>query len=291
MRRRILDAFEQAERRPELAREYLTFVVVGAGPTGVELAGAMVEIAVHALAQEFDRIEASQARVVLVEGADAVLPPYPPDLQRSARRQLEELGVEVRLGAQVSGIEDAAVRLDDGTRIAARTVLWAAGVTASPLGAMLDAELDESGRVRVERDLSLPGHPEVFIVGDLARIEDDDGDTVPGLAPAAMQEGRHAAKQILAAIDGRPRAVFRYRDRGTLATIGRARAVANLPRIRFSGWLAWLAWLLIHVFYLIGFRNRVFVLLSWAWSYLTFRRGSRIITHIAPSPPRSDRDS
>jgi len=279
IRRRILDAFEQAERRPDLADEYLTFVVVGAGPTGVELAGAMMEIAVHALSREFDRIDPSRARVILVEGAEHVLPTYPASLEESARRQLEELGVEVRTGLLATDIGARQVTLSDGSTIATRTVLWAAGVRASPLGEMLGAERDQAGRVRVEPDLSLPGHREVFVAGDLAAIE-CDGKPVPGVAPAAMQEGRHAARQILADIDGRTRSPFRYRDKGALATIGRARAVADLPRLRFTGFAAWLAWLGIHIFFLIGFRNRVFVLLSWAWNYATFRRGARIITHI-----------
>lgn len=284
MRRRILDAFEQAERHPHRADEYLTFVVVGAGPTGVELAGAMIEIAVHALAEEFDRIDVGRARVVLVEGAASVLPSFPESLRESARKQLEDLGVEVRLGARVTGITEGAVTLSDGTEIATRTVLWAAGVEASSLGRALGADCDRAGRVRVEPDLSLPGHPEVFVAGDLASLE-VDGDPVPGLAPAAIQEGKHVARQILADLQGRPRKPFRYRNRGTLATIGRARAVADLPRLRFSGWPAWIAWLAIHVFFLIGFRNRVFVILSWGWNYLTFRRGSRIITGVGRSDP------
>ena len=279
IRRRLLGAFEKAERYPELASEYLTFVVVGAGPTGVELAGAVIEIAVHALAEEFDHIDPARARVVLVEGTEHVLPSYPEQLRLSARQQLEDLGVDVRTGARVIQIDDASVTLDDRTSIPTRTVLWAAGVMASSLGAALGGNLDRAGRVKVEPDLSLAGHPRVFVIGDLASIT-IDGVQVPGIAPAAIQQGRHVARQISADIAGVPRRAFRYRNKGSLATIGRARAVADLPRLRFSGFPAWLAWLGIHIFFLIGFRNRAFVFLSWAWSYVTFRRGSRIITEI-----------
>jgi NADH:quinone reductase (non-electrogenic) len=275
IRRRILLAFEQAELHPEDAPRLLTFVVVGGGPTGVELAGAMIEIAVHALGAEFDVIEPSRARVVLVEGAPHVLPVYPETLSESARSQLESLGVEVRTDALVSSIDEGGVILTDGSRIDAGTVLWAAGVAASPLGTMVGGETDRTGRVAVETDLSVPGHPEVFVVGDLARSEG-----VPGVAPAAMQMGRHAARMVMADTEQRPRTPFRYRNKGSLATIGRARAVADFGWMRFSGFVAWAAWLGVHIFYLIGFRNRFFVFVSWAWSYLTFRRGARIITGV-----------
>nr|PZN33277.1 MAG: FAD-dependent oxidoreductase [Actinomycetota bacterium] len=273
MRRRILAAFEEAELHPERADRLLTFVVVGAGPTGVELAGALTEIAVHAMSREFRRIDPSRARVILVEGADRVLPPYPEDMSESARRQLEGMGVEVLTGTVVAGVDSGGVTLADGTRIEAATVLWAAGVQASPLGAKLGVPLDRAGRVEVTEDLSLPDHPEVFVVGDLARV-----DGVPGVAPAAIQMGKHAARMIRADLEGRPRQPFRYRDKGSLATIGRARAVANLGKVRFGGFLAWVAWLAVHIWYLIGFRNRFLVFLNWAWNYLTFRRGARIIT-------------
>ena len=294
MRRRILEAFEYAERHPDQREQALTFVVVGAGPTGVELAGAMIEIAVHALRAEFDAIDPTDARVILVEAGQHVLPTYPDSLRESARRQLEDLGVEVRTGAMVVGIDDNGVDFDDGTRIAARTVLWAAGVKASPLGGVLGAPLDRAGRVLVEPDLSLPGHPEIFVAGDLAAIE-SDGKPVPGVAPAALQQGQHVARAIMADLRNEPRVPFRYHDKGSLATIGRARAVADLPRLRFGGLLAWLAWMGIHVFFLIGFRNRVFVMLAWAWNYITFRRGARIITEVgiipradtSPPEPRS----
>jgi NADH:ubiquinone reductase (H+-translocating) len=283
MRQRILAAFEEAERNPHDAERLLTFVVVGAGPTGVELAGALVEIAVHSLGDDFDVIDPTRARVVLVEGAPDVLPVYPDDLSRSAHRQLETLGVEVLTGAMVEEIDPGGVTLTDGHRIDAGLVLWAAGVQASSLGEMLGVETDRSGRVPVQDDLSIPDHPEVFVTGDLATVPG-----VPGVAPAAMQMGRHAARMIYADIAGGARSSFAYRDKGSLATIGRARAVADFGRIRFGGLVAWLSWLAIHIFFLIGFRNRVLVLISWAWSYLTFRRGARIITGVPPLPEKGE---
>lgn len=273
IRRRILAAFEEAERRPEEAGRLLSFVVVGAGPTGVELAGALIEIAVHSLGAEFDVIDPARARVVLVEGAPRVLPVYPERLSESARRQLESLGVEVVTGSLVDSVDERGVTLQGGRRIEAGTVLWAAGVEASGLGSALGVELDRAGRVPVEADLSVPGRREVFVVGDLAAVPD-----VPGVAPAAMQMGRHAGEMIAADLSGGERRHFAYRNKGSLATIGRARAVADFGWLRFSGFPAWLSWLAIHIFYLIGFRNRFFVVLSWTWNYLSFRRGARIIT-------------
>jgi NADH dehydrogenase len=270
MRARVLGAFERAEADPDDAVRLLTFIVVGGGPTGVELAGALAEIAVHALGQEFDVVDPSTARVILIEGTDRVLPPYVSRLSESAKHQLGELGVEVKTSALVSHIDDRGVTLASGERIDAGTVLWAAGVEASPLGAML-GEVDRAGRVLVAPDLSIPGHPEVFVAGDLAFVEG-----VPGVAPAAMQMGRHVGR-VIATGERQP---FRYQDKGSLATIGRARAVADIRGIRFSGFPAWFAWLAIHIFYLIGFRNRFFVLAGWAWHYLTFRRGARIITGV-----------
>ena len=284
MRQRVLAAFERAERDPEQAEQLLTFLVIGGGPTGVELAGALVEIAVHSLGDEFDVIDPARARVILVEGATHVLPVYPETLSRSARRQLETLGVEVVTGVLVDDIDEAGVTLSDGRRIEAGTILWAAGVQASPLGALLGAGTDRSGRVVVEPDLTVPGHPEVFVVGDLAQSPD-----VPGVAPAAMQMGRHAGRMIAADLARAERTAFRYRNKGSLATIGRARAVADFGRLRFGGFLAWVSWLAIHIFYLIGFRNRFFVLISWAWSYVTFRRGARIITGVPRLPGPEDR--
>lgn len=270
MRARMLRAFEQAESFPEDSERLLTFVVVGAGPTGVELAGAISEIAVHGMGKEFNAVDPASARVVLVEGTDRVLPPYPASLSDSARRQLEDLGVEVKTDALVSEIDDQGVTLSSGERIEAGTVLWAAGVEASPLGAIL-GEVDRAGRIIVESDLSVPGHPEVFVAGDLAAVEG-----VPGVAPAAIQMGRHVGKIIKSG----ERTPFRYRDKGSLATIGRARAVADIRGLRFGGFLAWASWLAIHIFFLIGFRNKFFVLAGWAWHYLTFRRGARIITGV-----------
>jgi NADH dehydrogenase len=283
MRQRVLAAFERAERDPDHVEQLLTFVVIGGGPTGVELAGALVEIAVHSLGEEFDVIDPAQARVILVEGASHVLPVYPEVLSESARRQLETLGVEVVTGTLVDEIDDEGVNLSDGRRIDAGTILWAAGVLASPLGALLGAVTDRSGRVAVAPDLSVPGHPEVFVPGDLALYPD-----VPGVAPAAMQMGRHAGRMISSDLAGEERTAFRYRNKGSLATIGRARAVADFGRLRFGGFLAWVSWLAIHIFYLIGFRNRFFVLISWAWSYVTFRRGARIITGVPRLPGPKD---
>lgn len=273
IRRLTLSAFEKAEADPADITKCLTFVVVGAGPTGVEMAGAMAEIAIHSMEREFKNIDPSQSRVILIEGAEHVLPVYPEDLSEKARRQLESLGVEVMTGSLVDMIDSSGVTMKDGSRIDSETVVWAAGVKASPLGKMLDAELDRSGRVLVEPDLSLPDHPRVFVSGDLATLPD-----VPGVAPAAMQMGRHAARMIAADIKAKDRKPFRYRNKGSLATIGRARGVADFGSIRFSGFPAWAAWLGVHIFYLIGFRNRVLVLISWAWSYVSFRRGARIIT-------------
>jgi NADH dehydrogenase len=282
IRRRVLLAFEQAEREPEPAaqRALLTFVVVGAGPTGVELAGALAEIASHTLAADFRHIAPESARVVLVEALPTVLPPYAPSLRASARRQLERLGVEVRTGAPVTTIDAEGV-VAGGERIASRTVLWSAGVAASPLGRALGAPVDRAGRVEVSPELTVPGHPEVAVVGDLAAVRQPGGGLVPGVAPAALQAGRHAARNVRRALAGAPLLPFRYRDKGMLATIGRAAGVADVFGLRFSGLAAWALWLFVHVFFLIGFRNRVAVILQWAWSYLTFKRGARLITDTA----------
>lgn len=278
IRSRVLFAFEAAERDPDATRRHawLTFVVVGGGPTGVELAGAVAEIARHALAKDFRHIDPAQARVILLEGTDRVLPSFATPLPEKARRQLEHLGVDVRTGQIVTAIDAEGVAVGPD-RIEARTVLWAAGVAASPLARSLGAELDRAGRVRVARDLTLPGRPEVAVIGDLAHF-DQDGTLVPGVAPAAIQEGKHAAANVLRALRGEPLLPFRYLDKGSLATIGRAAGIAQIGRLRLSGWIAWLAWLFIHIFFLIGFRNRVLVLFSWAWSYMTYDRGARLIT-------------
>ena len=278
VRRRVLTAYEAAEREgdPERRRAWLNFVVVGAGPTGVELAGALAEIAQHAMARDFRHIDPTQARVILVEGQDRVLAAYPPPLSAAAAQQLRTLGVEIHTGSRVTAIDDTGVSLGD-ERIPSRTVLWAAGLAASPLARSLGVPLDRAGRVLVGPTLTIPGHEEVFVIGDLAHLE-QDGQLVPGVAPAAIQEGRHAAKNIEQALVGQPLLPFRYRDKGSLATIGRAAAVAMFGRFSLRGFAAWLAWLAIHILFLIGFRNRLFVMLSWAWSFLTFQRGSRLIT-------------
>jgi len=302
IRRRMLFAFEAAEREdedPVARREWLTFVVVGAGATGVEIAGALIEVAKKTLAADFRHIDPQNARVIVVEGGPRVLSAYPEVLSTKARQQLEDLGVEVRTGAVVTKIDEhgVVVKVSDGTpheeRINARTVLWGAGVKASPLGASLAAPLDRAGRVKVTPNLSVPGHPEIFVVGDLAAVE-NDGKPVPGVAPAAMQMGRYAAGIVLRRVDGRPPEEddpFEYLDKGSLATIGRRKAVADLPGgIRLSGFIAWAAWLAIHIFFLIGFRNRVLVMINWAWSYFTFQRGARLITggHMPALDGKSD---
>ena len=278
IRRRILSAFEraEAETQPGVRRALLTFAIVGGGPTGVELAGTLAEIARHTLASEFRRIDPRSARVLLLEAGPRVLSTFPETLSARAERHLERLGVEVRTGGAVEAIDANGLRCA-GERIEARTVLWAAGVAASPLGRMLGAPLDRAGRVQVAPDLSVPGRPGVFVAGDLAALAREDGRPVPGVAPAAKQMGRHAASAIRAHFAGRATQPFRYRDYGNLATIGRMAAVVDLGRLRLSGVLAWWFWLLAHVFFLIGFRNRIAVLLDWTWSYWTYQRSARII--------------
>jgi len=277
IRRRVLLAFERAEREgdPEGRRRWLTFVVVGGGPTGVEMAGAFAEIARNTLARDFRRIDPRTARVILVEAGPRVLPAYPDELSEKAKLQLEALGVQVWTASPVTEVDGEGVQVG-GDRIASRTVVWAAGVAASPLARSLGAPLDRAGRVPVLPDLSVPGHPSVLVIGDLACLE-QDGRPIPGVAPAAIQMGVHAARNVLHALRGEPLAPFRYRDKGQLATIGRRRAVAVLGAVRLSGLVAWLAWLGIHVFFLIGFRNRFVVMFTWAWAYLTYDRSARLI--------------
>ena len=279
VRRRMLLAFEAAEREPDRARRdaWLTFVIVGGGPTGVELAGAMAEISGHLLAKDFRHLGRDHARVLLVEAGPRVLATFPEQLSARSQRDLEQLGVEVRTNARVSDIDDQGATVA-GEPIHARTVIWAAGVAASPLARSLGAPLDRAGRVEVKPDLSIPNAPEVFVAGDLAAVKDKHGQPVPGVAPAAMQEGRAAAKNVRRQLEGKPTEAFAYFDKGSLATIGRARAVADIHGFKLGGFLAWLTWLLIHITYLIGFRNRLFVLASWSWTYLTYDRGSRLIT-------------
>ena len=277
IRARVLTAFERAEATddPAARLEWLTFPIVGAGATGVELAGTLAEIARHTLKREFRRIDPATARVLLVEAGPRVLPTFPPSLSAKAQRQLEHLGVIVRTGRPVTQVDDRGVRIGE-EMIGARTVLWAAGVAASLLGATLGVEVDRAGRVRVTAELGAPGHPEVFVVGDMAAVPDGTG-PVPAIAPAAKQMGRYAAKAILARLSGRRIGPFHYTDFGSLATIGRMAAVVEFGRLRLSGVLAWWIWLTAHIYFLIGFRNRLVVLIDWAEAYWSYRRGARII--------------
>jgi NADH dehydrogenase len=279
IRKRVLTAFERAELEsdPGVRQSWLTFIVVGAGPTGAELAGALSEIARHTLVRDFRNFDPSDARILLLEAGSRVLSAYPESLSRKAKRQLERLGVEVRLDTVVTEIDSQGVTVGED-RIQARTVVWAAGVAASPIGASLGAPLDRSGRVMVNPDLTLPGYANVFVVGDLAHLE-KDGSLIPGIAPAAIQQGKHAARNVGRAIQGSPLESFHYKDRGSMATLGRKSAVAELGGVRLSGFTAWLSWLFIHIFFLIGYRNRLVVLFEWSKSYLTFQRSARLILH------------
>ena len=280
IRRRVLLAFEAAEREPdsELRRRHLTFVVIGGGPTGVELAGAIAELASYVLARDFRAINPESTRVVLLEGGPRILNTFAPQLSDRALRSLAGMGVEVRTGAQVTHIDEEGILLGS-ERIRAATVLWAAGVGAAPLPKDLAVPVDRAGRARVERDCSLPGHPEIYCIGDAAAFLPEIGKApLPGVSAVAMQQGRFVARQIGRRIDGRPLESFVYRDKGSMATIGRSRAVAEIGKIRLSGFIAWFAWLLVHIYYLVDFRNRTIVIINWAWSYLTYRRGARLIT-------------
>jgi NADH:ubiquinone reductase (H+-translocating) len=279
IRRRILLAFEMAEREAliEGKRPMLNFVIVGGGPTGVELAGSIAEIAQKVMAKDFRGIDPTRARVVLLEAGQRILPAYPEDLSRSAERQLRHLGVDVLIGRAVTGIQPGKVLVGEEV-MASNVTLWAAGVKASPLGNILGAPTDRAGRVKVSQDLSLRGHPEVFVVGDLADIKDKAGKPVPGVAPAAIQQGKAAAKNVWRSIQGKPRQDFYYLDKGNLATIGRAAGIAEFGRLHLSGVIAWIFWLTVHIFFLIGFRNRVLVFIQWAWAYFTFESGARLIT-------------
>jgi NADH dehydrogenase len=292
IRRRVLLAFELAERNAERkkaehqdaggeASSPLQFVVIGGGPTGVELAGTLAEIARHALNHEFRNIDPRLSRILLIEGGPRVLPAYSEELSRKAEAQLRRLGVEVRTSHMVTGIEPGAVWVGD-ERIPSQVVLWAAGVAASPLGRKLGVAIDRAGRVLVQPDLSIPGHPNVFVVGDLAALPDENGKMLPGVASVAIQEGQAVADNIARDLNSQPqsqpRRNFRYNDKGSLATIGRAAAVAQFGKFELSGYFAWLAWLFVHIFFLIGFRNRLIVMIQWAWSYLTYERGARLIT-------------
>ena len=280
IRRRILMAFETAERQAIARRPPmpLNFVVVGAGPTGVELAGAISDITRQYLSKEFRAMDPRQSRIILLEGGPRVLPTYPEDLSASAERQLTQMGVEVRTSAMVTNIEPGVVSVGK-EKIPAAVILWGAGVSASPLGKMLGVPTDKAGRVIVQPDLSVPGHPEVFVTGDLASAKRSNGQPVPGVAPAAIQMGKFAARQIKNILAGKPRQKFEYLDKGSLATIGRSHAIADFPgKIHISGYFAWLAWLFVHLLFLISFRNRFFVLTEWAWAYITYNHGARLIT-------------
>jgi len=287
IRRRIFLAYEAAEREsdPAAQRDWLTFVVVGAGPTGVELAGALGEIGLHTLAKDFRSIDSTDVRVLLFEGGDRVLSTYPEKLSNAAMKSLAKRHVEVRVDSRVTAIDDRGVVVQTGDkseRVGARTVLWAAGVKASPLAASLGAPLDKAGRVMVEPDLSIPKHPEVFVIGDLAHMI-SKGKQVPGVAQGALQGGKHAAKIIRAAVDGHPkRPAFKYWDKGNMATIGRASAVVATERVALHGRIAWMAWWVVHIYFLVGFRNRFLMVAHWAWSWLSYQRGSRLITGEIP---------
>ncbi|HZP70698.1 MAG TPA: NAD(P)/FAD-dependent oxidoreductase [Pseudolabrys sp.] len=279
LRRRILLAFERAENEadPEERRRLMTFVVIGGGPTGVEMAGAIAELAKRALASDFRSINPFCARIILVEGASRLLAPFHPSLSDAARSSLEQIGVEVRLGAAVTQCSCEGVDLGDEF-IATQTIVWAAGVMASPAGRWIGAATDRAGRVKVRGDLSVPDHPDIFVIGDTAAATGPDGATLPGVAPVAKQQGQYIARALVARHRGRTAAAFRYRDFGLLATIGRSRAVAQFGGLRLSGLSAWLLWSVVHVYFLIGFRNRFVVALNWAWNYVTYQRGSRLIT-------------
>jgi len=286
IRGRVLLAFEEAEkaRSVEERKALLTFVIVGGGPTGIEMAGAIAELARYALARDFDHINPQLASIILVEAGPRLLAQFDPEISRKAVSPLERLGVQVLCNQRVTDITPAGVQMGD-TFLPARTVIWAAGVAPSPLAKDLGVPLDRTGRVLVNQDLTIPGHPNVYVIGDLAAVAWPDHGTVPGMAPAAMQEGRHAAANILRQMDGKPPLPFQYKNKGMMATIGRASAVVDLGRTKFSGGFAWLTWLFVHIMYLIGFRNRILVLFQWAWSYLTYGRGARLI--IGPTHPRT----
>jgi NADH:ubiquinone reductase (H+-translocating) len=285
IRRRFLTTFELAENTADEAERAAlqTIVIVGGGPTGVELAGLMSTIARDVMHDDFRRIDTRQTRILLLEGGSRLLSAFPANLSEEALREVRELNVEVRLDSIVSRIEPGAVYVGD-ERIATHTVFWAAGNAASPLGKMLGAPLDRAGRVQVQPDLSVPGHPELFVVGDLAAITDVEGKGVPAVAPAANQEGKRAARNILRTLRNQERKPFRYRNKGNLATIGRHRAIADFGKVEFTGIVAWLLWLFVHIMYLVGFRNRLTVLLQWAWAYFAYQRGSRLILSGTATP-------
>ena len=279
IRRRVLLAYERAERETDPARQRaeLTFVVIGGGPTGVEMAGALAEIAKHSLARDFRHFDPGSARIILLEGGPSILTAFPEPLREAAHRDLLKLGVEVRLNSVVTHVAPGVVTMGRDS-IESHTVLWAAGVSASPLGASLGVPLDRAGRVRISPELTIPGASNVFVIGDLASLDDRDGRPLPGVAQVAIQMGRHAVKNILRAIEGQPLRPFQYKNLGNLATIGRLSAIADFGTFRLTGTIAWLAWLFVHIVKLIGFRNRIVVMVQWAWSYFTYQRAIRLIT-------------
>jgi NADH dehydrogenase len=287
LRRRILMAFEYAEKtNDEAARKAaMTFVIIGGGPTGVEMAGAIAEISRHTLAKDFRHIDPSRARVILIEGESRLLAAFPEDLSQSAQKQLTHLGVDVRTGVLATNLTEEGVQLGDEF-IPCRVKIWAAGNNASFIGKTLGASIDRVGRIVVNDDLSIPGHPEVQVIGDLANFSYQTGEPLPGVSPVAIQQGRHAARNILAMIKGRESQRFHYWDKGSLATIGRNKAVADLKFMHLSGLPAWLAWLFVHIIFLVGFRNRLLVLFQWAWAYFTFDKGARLITRNFQSEQR-----
>ena len=284
LRRRILLAFERAESEPDAdeRRRLLNFVVVGGGPTGVEMAGAIAELAKRALAADFRSIDPSSARIILIEAGTRLLAAFSPSLSETARRSLEQLGVEVRLGARVTDCDCSGVCLDS-ERLQTRTIVWAAGVKASPVAEWLGAESDRAGRLKVRTDLSVPSHPNIFVIGDAAAVTGPDGKPLPGVAPVAKQQGAYVANLLAARTRGRTLPPFRYRDLGSMATIGRKRAVAQIGAFKVSGLVAWLLWSLAHIYFLIGFRNRLAVVMNWCWNYVTYQRGTRLITGIQGS--------
>ena len=285
IRRRILLAFEEADREtdPDKRRRFLTFAIVGGGPTGVELAGAIAEIARKVVVDDFRHIDPREARVVLIEAGPRILPAYSPTSSENAARELRHLGVEVRTGDAVTAVDEAGLAAG-GARVDAATVVWAAGVAASRVGSFLGAPCDKQGRVVVNPDLTIPGHPEVFVIGDLALFTHQGSRPLPGVSPVAMQQGRYVAKTIRERLAGRPTRPFHYLDKGTMAVVGRSKAIAELLGLKLSGFLAWLAWSGLHIFYLIGFRNRFIVMFEWAWAYFSYQRGARLITGNLETP-------
>ena len=284
IRNQVLLAFEKAENTADAAerKRLMTMVVIGGGPTGVELAGAFAELARHVLKRDFRHIDPAHAKIILIEGSPRVLSSFPEDLSRNTARQLEQLGVHLRTSTAVKNIRHGEVQLDGGEIIHAENIIWAAGVSASPLTEKLGVELDRAGRVKVNPDLSLPGHPEVFAIGDMALVLEENGKAVPGVSPAAMQMAQHVAQIIDDELKGKAgtRAKFKYWDKGSMATIGRSKAVAVVGKIKLTGFVAWMAWLSLHLLFLIGFRNKLIVLIQWVYSYFTYKRGARIITEL-----------